>query len=781
MCSYGDETLAPVVKQKDEQNMLATENITETETLQAVRMQENTPVVNQTEKKPSFLSKVNPFVGKNESADAAEVKQAKTMKHYHAVKKEAFKERESRRNAGLQNPALEEMCEKHRNSPHATPEFLEVIDSIVSFLHTETDSTQQKALASARQKIKNYLKEHDGSQNDREYELWMHIQAYEAYLDMNTNGSLDMKGVTHKEGEHEENPKTRAFTVWRSVKDQALFPHEPSASDIQQRTTQDCYMLASLTSIAHFTPDYIKQAIRDNGDGTVTVRFFDEKESDVYYETETIEELTKNYSEATETEKENIDRKLLVKLFSTFSVNKDLQEKLRKDWKDTSSSAEEVREDKKEVQEEKKEASKDIDDAWEVLDFEETEKEIDDDFELIDDFETETKTTTVAKENPVVKGYLSRLKILQSSFLSSNEAWMNEIVDAILKSNSAAGENLKKVLNRIHSGASDQAETIAGEAFEEFIKQMCTDATSNEELHGLMRKAGQQTEEKKCRNEAVYVTVTKEVSRFAGAVDAYATDAVWVQMIEKAYAVHYGEGKGYEGISLGKSSDFLNYFLNQDYDPGINRYILNAPMEDFEVHGVKITQETITAKVRQIQQKKKSVAVSVEDMLRQLEADEACQAIFQNREAVEELASQLVEKFGMVHDAFSRKYTEQAVNIFEDYRERLRHKECIAVGCTYREKEEEDWLTGSGIRNRHAYSVVDCFEEDGHKFVTLRDPYALFKREYVKETDENGVESYRIVNASSIGLSKNDSDGLFNMEWNDYLMTFNEYTALKRH
>ena len=335
-------------------------------------------------------------------------------------------------------------------------------------------------------------------------------------------------------------------------------------------------------------------------------------------------------------------------------------------------------------------------------------------------------------------------------------------------------------MDRIHSGGPEQAAMIAGEAFEEFAKQMCTNDTANEELLGLWRKTNRQTSEQRLRNEAVYVTVTKEVARFGGAVDAYAADSLWVQMIEKAAAVHYGGEKGYEGISLGRSCDFLKHFLNQNYEPGTDKYIINAPMESFEVHGVRITQEKITEHIRQIQRKKKSVAVSVEDMLGQLNADKECQEIFRDRADIELLASELVSKFGMVHSAFSHNYTEQAVAVFEDYQERLQQKECIIVGCTW-DKEQAAWLTDSGIRNGHAYSVVDCFEEDGHKFVTMRDPYALFKREYIKETDKSGAESYRIKNASSIGLSKNDSNGLFNMELNDYLMTFHEYTARKVH
>ena len=61
------------------------------------------------------------------------------------------------------------------------------------------------------------------------------------------------------------------FTNWR---DMPLFPHDPSPSDIKQGYIGDCYMVAVLANIARTDPDKIKEAIRDNGDGTVTVRLF---------------------------------------------------------------------------------------------------------------------------------------------------------------------------------------------------------------------------------------------------------------------------------------------------------------------------------------------------------------------------------------------------------------------------------------------------------------------------------------------------------------------------
>lgn len=763
MCSHGEEGLI-AEKRKEQQSVQTVQSITEEMTLQEERMHAEAADTNQIEQKPSFLSRVNKFVGKNEPADAAEMKQAKTLKHYHAAKKEAFSRRENERSIAQQNQALEELCEKQRKISYATPEFTGILDAVIKFLHAESDEAQQKTLLSARELIKTYLDTHDPDQDDREYELWMHIQGYDTYLDLNTNGCLDTKRHIHKTGEHEKNPKARTLTVWTNVEKQSLFPHEPSIHDIQQRTVQDCYMMSSLAAIAHFTPEYIKQSMRDNGDGTVTVRFYDEKTSDVYYKAATIEELTKDYSGAEQADREKIDRKLLLKLFSEFSVNEQLQEQWKETWEKGALPVEDENGESK--AEEKTVAEGELGEI--------------DDFEFLDDFETEIQTTDGNPENPVVKGYVSRLKNLQNSFSSSNEAWLNEMIDAILKSETEAGGKLRSVLDRIHSGGPEQAAMIAGEAFEEFAKQMCTNDAANEELLGLWRKTNRQTSEQRLRNEAVYVTVTKEVARFGGAVDAYAADSLWVQMIEKAAAVHYGGEKGYEGISLGRSCDFLKHFLNQNYEPGTDKYIINAPMESFEVHGVRITQEKITEHIRQIQRKKKSVAVSVEDMLGQLNADKECREIFRDRADIELLASELVSKFGMVHSAFSHNYTEQAVAVFEDYQERLQQKECIIVGCTW-DKEQAAWLTDSGIRNGHAYSVVDCFEEDGHKFVTMRDPYALFKREYIKETDKSGAESYRIKNASSIGLSKNDSNGLFNMELNDYLMTFHEYTARKVH
>ena len=93
-----------------------------------------------------------------------------------------------------------------------------------------------------------------------------------------------MKG-THEVRVERENPekpgemvmeKEKVPIVMKDVpKEQPLFPHEPSLNDIAQGGLGDCYLLAALSAVVNMSPQFIKDCMRDNGDGTVTVRFFE--------------------------------------------------------------------------------------------------------------------------------------------------------------------------------------------------------------------------------------------------------------------------------------------------------------------------------------------------------------------------------------------------------------------------------------------------------------------------------------------------------------------------
>ncbi|MCA2980194.1 MAG: hypothetical protein INH41_28750 [Myxococcaceae bacterium] len=64
-------------------------------------------------------------------------------------------------------------------------------------------------------------------------------------------------------------------TSWKPVQGGTLYVDGISADDVLQGSIGNCYLVAALSSLAHANPDIIKNAIKDNGDNTFTVRFFE--------------------------------------------------------------------------------------------------------------------------------------------------------------------------------------------------------------------------------------------------------------------------------------------------------------------------------------------------------------------------------------------------------------------------------------------------------------------------------------------------------------------------
>jgi hypothetical protein len=64
---------------------------------------------------------------------------------------------------------------------------------------------------------------------------------------------------------------------WDTPTDPLFKPGGPNAGGVEQRGFADCWYAASLISVAEVNPDFIREGIRENPNGTVSVRIWDEE------------------------------------------------------------------------------------------------------------------------------------------------------------------------------------------------------------------------------------------------------------------------------------------------------------------------------------------------------------------------------------------------------------------------------------------------------------------------------------------------------------------------
>ncbi|MBM6926149.1 C2 family cysteine protease [Pseudoflavonifractor phocaeensis] len=112
----------------------------------------------------------------------------------------------------------------------------------------------------------------------------------QAYFDRMTNGTLVVpEGAEVLDFSHQTRPQEtgtphyggvkRTWVIeraayWSDQKDTPLFSHEPTVNDLKQRTVSNCYMVASTAGLVNLDPALLKDCLKDNGDGTVTVRLY---------------------------------------------------------------------------------------------------------------------------------------------------------------------------------------------------------------------------------------------------------------------------------------------------------------------------------------------------------------------------------------------------------------------------------------------------------------------------------------------------------------------------
>ena len=81
--------------------------------------------------------------------------------------------------------------------------------------------------------------------------------------------------------------------VQTSYQNAPLFEDIPQIQDVKQGSVGDCYFMAAVASVIQHDPKQLMDNIRDNGDNTVTVRFFRERIQDDVYKDEENEEYSR--------------------------------------------------------------------------------------------------------------------------------------------------------------------------------------------------------------------------------------------------------------------------------------------------------------------------------------------------------------------------------------------------------------------------------------------------------------------------------------------------------
>lgn len=115
-------------------------------------------------------------------------------------------------------------------------------------------------------------KNKDKYQKEREI-----VKLYKGYFALDTGGYLQVPADVQIQDCQNVQMKMKGKPIpMKTVpKETPLFPHEPSVNDIAQGGVGDCYLLAALAAVVNKNPQWIKDCMKDNGDGSVTVRLYD--------------------------------------------------------------------------------------------------------------------------------------------------------------------------------------------------------------------------------------------------------------------------------------------------------------------------------------------------------------------------------------------------------------------------------------------------------------------------------------------------------------------------
>ena len=136
------------------------------------------------------------------------------------------------------------------------------------------NQAEEEPLIAVRPLLENRIKALEGEQNRtqaQEAEL-KSLRDYHEKLFKECSGKLEVPG--NASIREIRDTGFESDLTWIKRDKTPLFCHEPRISDVVQGNAGDCYFLSTLASVLEHDPEFVKKSMKDNGDGTVTVRFY---------------------------------------------------------------------------------------------------------------------------------------------------------------------------------------------------------------------------------------------------------------------------------------------------------------------------------------------------------------------------------------------------------------------------------------------------------------------------------------------------------------------------
>lgn len=250
------------------------------------------------EREQEFLSATQLYEAKKQEVEAAEVpdplyvkpEEMFTFENTIKLSREdaifSYSDQLSRQKRDQLNDILALCSAEIKQEPHMKAVVTAVEDYIKGDRYTAGYTEERELLLTVLQKLENAI--NADLQNELSVAVLYRLQTY--FNEM-TNGTLQIPQDAEILDYHETEPKEtgsvshggkrnaliRKFSYWSNQKDTPLFSHEPTVNDLKQRLVSNCYMVAGTAGLVNLSPEILKSCIKDNLDGTVTVRLYQKK------------------------------------------------------------------------------------------------------------------------------------------------------------------------------------------------------------------------------------------------------------------------------------------------------------------------------------------------------------------------------------------------------------------------------------------------------------------------------------------------------------------------